>query len=189
MRDKTVRLPLVEAALYSAGRPIELSRLKRLIRTTSDKVVLSLLEDLMRRYKEGRRALEIRVLPNGRAVMRLREEFQGLVKHLARRPLLTRGPLKTLSYIAYHQPIEQRMVISERGKHAYTHLRLLEERGLIARERDERGRIILRTTPYFSEYFGFSLDPVKIKLQLRMLFKEMRIKLIDEEIRPSRLEV
>jgi segregation and condensation protein B len=189
MGNKTNRLSLIEAALYSAGRPVELRRLKRLIGTTSDRVIKSLLEELRRIYKGRESALEIRVLPDGRAVMKLKGEFEGLVRRLARRALLTRGPLKTLSYIAYHQPIEQRMVIVERGRHAYTHLRLLEEQGLIARDRDEEGRIIVRTTPYFADYFGFSQNPAKIRLQLRILFNEMRIRRIDEGLRPSIPEV
>ena len=187
MANRAHRLALVEAALYSAGRPIELRRLKRLIGTKSDRVILSLIEELRRRYEKRGSALEIGVLPDGRAVMRLRKEFQGLVRRLARRPLLTQGPLKTLSYIAYHQPIEQRIIIAERGRHAYMHLKLLEERGLITRERDEAGRIIVRTTPYFADYFGFSQNPAKIKLQLRMLFNEMRIRRLEEDLKPEGL--
>lgn len=62
-------MSLIEAALYAAGRPVELKRLKRLIKTTSDRVVLRLLEELRRRYEDRGSALEIRVLPDGRAVM------------------------------------------------------------------------------------------------------------------------
>jgi len=189
MTGRRDRLSLIEAALYSAGRPVELESLKRLIKTTSDRVVLRLLEELRRRYEDRGSALEIGVLPDGRAVMKLKGEFESLVRRLARRPLLTQGPLKTLSYIAYHQPIEQRDIITERGRHAYTHLRLLEERGLIIRERGEDGRIIVKTTPYFADYFGFSQNPAKIKLQLRMLFNEMRIKRIDEGLKPDRVGV
>ncbi len=189
MVSRPDRLSLIEAALYSAGRPVELGRLKRLIKTTSNRVVLSLLEELRRRYEDRGSALEIRVLPDGRAVMKLKGEYESLVRRIARRPLLTQGPLKTLSYIAYHQPIEQRAIIAERGRHAYTHLRLLEERGLITRERDEAGRIIVMTTPYFADYFGFSQNPAKIKLQLRMLFNEMRIRRIDEGLKPDRVGV
>jgi len=39
----------------------------------------------------------------------------------------------------------------------------------------------VRTTPYFADYFGFSQNPAKIKLQLRMLFNEIKIRRLEED--------
>ena len=77
------------------------------------------------------------------------------MKKLVNRPLLSSGPLKTLCYIAYRQPISQKRVIEVRGQHAYGHVKLLKDMGLIAAERSGRS-MALRTTDYFADYFGLT---------------------------------
>ena len=103
--------------------------------------------------------------------MQLKAKFTPLVKKLVNRPLLSSGPLKTLSYIAYRQPISQKTVIDVRGQHAYGHIKVLREMGLIAAER--RGRSMsLRTTDYFADYFGLTQDTVTMKKELKRIFGE-----------------
>jgi segregation and condensation protein B len=79
--------------------------------------------------------------------------------------------LKTLSYIAFRQPISQAHVIAVRGSHAYGHVKQLEELGLIVRERIRRGSVI-KTTEFFADYFGFSHDMRMMKRQLKDVFKD-----------------
>ena len=43
---KNTRLIFLEAALYSAGRPLHFNSLKKAIKTKSDKVVIKLVEKL-----------------------------------------------------------------------------------------------------------------------------------------------
>lgn len=169
------RLAMLEAALYSAGRPVDLESLKLAVGTKSDKVILRLIDELALRYEFRRSALEVKALPGKRAVMRLKEVFERTVKRFTNKPLLTRGPLKTLSYIAYHQPVEQIKVVADRGTHVYSHLKMMEEMGLITRERLDGRSYIIETTLYFADYFGFGLDPLKSKLQLRQMFSTMKI--------------
>jgi segregation and condensation protein B len=114
-------------------------------------------------------SLEILELEDERFVMQLKREYSPRVQRLAVRPLLTPGPLKTLSYIAYRQPVSQRQVITVRGNHVYAHLRQLEELGLISRQRTGRTKI-LRTTHFFADYFGFSHDPRALKRQIKKVF-------------------
>lgn len=172
---KMERLTTLEAALYAAGRPIDMDTLKLAVGTRSDKMIMKLINELGLRYSARRSALEVRALPGKRAVMRLREKFDGAVKRFSHRPLLTSGPLKTLSYIAYHQPVEQMRVIADRGTHVYSHLKMMEEMGLITRERINGRGYLIETTPYFADYFGFGQDPLKSKLQLRQMFSTMKI--------------
>ncbi|MFQ6053933.1 MAG: SMC-Scp complex subunit ScpB [Candidatus Bathyarchaeia archaeon] len=185
----TKRLAVLEAALYTAGRPVEMGRLKRLVRTRSDRVVQKLVRALAERYDARGSALEIKELPGNRVVLRLRGKFAKMARRFARRPLLTIGPLKTLSYIAYYQPVEQSKVIEERGSHVYNHLRMMEQLGLIARERISSREVIIRTTPYFADYFGFSHDPIKSRLQLQWIFNRMKITKLDNggDIKPGEL--
>jgi len=179
IRDED-RITLMEAALYAAGRPLELKELARIVETRSDGVVYKLVSVLRQRFDNEGSALEIMELPDARYVLQLRSQFTERVRKLANRPLLSKGPLKTLSYVAYYQPVEQIKVVEDRGKHIYTHLRLLEETGLITREKVNGKGIILRTTPYFADYFGFSHNPGSLKMQLRRFFEQLKIQKIED---------
>jgi len=172
------RIAMLEAALYAAGRPVNISDLMNVIRTKSEKVIKSLLQDLAIKYEVRKSALEVRLLPDGLAVMRLKEQYDETVKRFTNRPLLSSGPLKTLSYIAYHHPVEQTQIIADRGNHVYSHLKKMEEMGLITREK-VNGSYLVETTPYFSEYFGFGQDPMKSKIQLRRIFSDLKIKKLE----------
>ncbi|MEM2547017.1 MAG: SMC-Scp complex subunit ScpB, partial [Candidatus Bathyarchaeia archaeon] len=90
-----------------------------------------------------------------------------------KRPLLSIGPLKTLAYIALRQPVPQKRVIEVRGHHAYGHIKLLKEMGLIASERKGR-TAVLKTTDYFADYFGLSHDIPTMKRELRKILEKDR---------------
>jgi len=122
-------------------------------------------------YANRNTALEILELKDERYVLQLKAEFTPLVKKLVNRPLLSIGPLKTLSYVAYRQPISQKRVVDVRGHHAYGHIKVLKERDLVAGERSGRSTI-LRTTEYFADYFGLSQDMAAMKRQLKHVFKD-----------------
>ena len=110
-----------------------------------------------------------------RYVLQLKAEFTPLVKKLVNRPLLSSGPLKTLSYIAYRQPISQKRVIEVRGQHAYGHIKMLREMDLITPERNGRS-ILLRTTDYFADYFGLAQDVTAMKRDLKRIFGDFPAK-------------
>lgn len=171
-RDKMKRdLALLEAALYVAGRPLDLKTLASTLKTRSAKKTFQLSKMLVEEYKKRDTALEVIELEDGRFVMQLKAEYTPSVQKLATRPLLSVGPLKTLSYIAYRQPVPQTQVITVRGHHAYHHLKEMENLGLIHRE--EKGRTkIIRTTAYFADYFGLSHDPRVMKQQLKSIFND-----------------
>lgn len=169
------RICSLEAALYSAGRPIHVDDLKSVVGTRSERVVRKLVGSLAERYSTRGGALEVVINGDGRAAMQLSEEYDGMVKQFNNKPLLTVGPLKTLSYVAFHQPVDQRQVVADRGGHVYGHLRMMESMGLIHRKRTEDRSYIVTTTPYFGDYFGFSHNPAKSRLQLKQIFRELKI--------------
>jgi len=170
-------LALLEAALYIAGRPLDLNELCQVIGSRSKKKAQKYVEALMQEYVARNTALEILALKDERYVLQVKSEFTPLIKKLVNRPLLTSGPLKTLSYIAYRQPVSQKRVIDVRGQHAYGHVKLLKDMGLIAAERSGRS-MALKTTDYFSDYFGLTLDVSAMKKDLKRIFGEA---LKDEE--------
>ncbi len=163
------RLALIEAALYVAGRPLSLKALASVIRTRSKKLTQRLARTLKEDYDSRNTSLEILELADERFVMQLKAKYSPRVQKLAIRPLLTIGPLKTLSYVAYRQPVPQKQVLDVRGHHVYGQLKQLEELGLITRERAGRTKII-RTTPFFADYFGLSHDLRAMKRQLKKVF-------------------
>jgi segregation and condensation protein B len=169
-RDKI----LLEGALYASGRPLNLKELGSVLKTKSKKRIKKGLETIKREYNMRDTALEILELKDEKYVLQLRVEFTPLIKKLVNRPLLTSGPLKTLSYIAYRQPTTQKKVIEVRGQHAYGHIKILREIGLIENEKKGRSTII-RTSEYFSDYFGLSQNINKLKKELKNVFNELRI--------------
>jgi len=164
-------LALLEAALYVAGRPLDLNELCSVLKTRSKNKTRKLAKMLMKEYASRNTALEILELKDERYVLQLKAEFTPYVKKLVTRPLLSTGPLKTLSYIAYRQPISQKRVVEVRGHHVYGHIRLLKEMGLVAAERGGRSTV-LRTTEYFADYFGLSHDVATMKKELKHVFED-----------------
>jgi segregation and condensation protein B len=163
------RLKLLEAALYVAGRPLNLNELCSVLSTRSKRKTKRYTESLIKEYAARNTALEILELKDDRYVMQLKADFTPIVKKLVNRPLLSSGPLKTLSYIAYRQPISQKRVIQVRGQHAYGHVKLLREMGLVEAERSGRS-MALRTTDYFADYFALTHDTATMKRELKRVF-------------------
>lgn len=164
-------LALVEAALYVAGKPLDLNELCAVLGTRSKKKAKKLAATLMQEYAARNTALEILELKDERYVLQVKADYTPLVKRLVNRPLLSSGPLKTLSYIAYRQPISQKRVVEVRGQHSYGHIKVLKEMGLIAAERSGRS-MALKTTDYFADYFGLLHDPSLMKKELKRIFGE-----------------
>jgi len=161
---------LVEAALYVAGHPLDMNELCSVLKTRSKARTRKVVEKLIQDYLNRNTALEILELKDERFVMQLKSDFTPHVKKFVNRPLLSVGPLKTLSYIAYRQPVVQKRVIDVRGHHAYGHIKELKDMGLIASERNGRS-MVLRTTEYFADYFGLSQDTASMKRELKRVFE------------------
>jgi len=166
----------IEAILYSAGKPVTLNMIMRVCGTRSKKLVLKALEELKKHYEENSRALELVELPGPRYYLKLKKEYMELVKRILRKPLLSRGVMRTLYFIAYHQPIEQSKVAEARGGSAYRHVKILIEKGLVEAEKTGR-TLILKTTPLFAELFGVENNPSAIKRKLKERMKDLNLDL------------
>lgn len=167
-------LALVEAALYVAGRPLTLLEICSVLKTRSKNKAKKLVKALMQEYANRNTALEILELKDERYVLQLKAEFTPHVRKLVKRPLLSTGPLKTLAYIALRQPVSQRRVVEVRGHHAYGHIKMLKEMGLVASERKGRSAL-LKTTDYFADYFGLSHDIPTMKRELKKILEKDKV--------------
>lgn len=143
------RVAMLEAVLFVADAPVDYRELERMLDARREEVP-ALAKDLAGRLLARMSPLE--VLDSGESLfMVLREEFSDLVYPLVR-PEISRAVLRTLSVIAYRQPILQSELVEIRGSGAYAHVDELTRRHLVARQREGRS-YTLQTTPEFSRYF------------------------------------
>jgi segregation and condensation protein B len=167
------KIAMIEAALYVTGRPMDLKTLGTLLGLRSEDKVREFGRQLKEKYMKDDCALEILELSDGRFVMQLRPQFAPHVKRLATRQLLTPGPMRTLSFIAIRQPVTQSYLAKVRGNLTYSHVKQLQEIGLVAEEKLGRTKI-LRTTPNFADYFNLSQDMPTMKRQLEKIFDDIK---------------
>src|SRR3989454_9807291 len=160
---------LCEAALYVSGRPLDFKTIGSVIGARSEEKIRSIARAISERYASMDSPVQVLELPDGRFVMQLRPEFVKNVRKLSNRPLLTPGPLRTLSFIALRQPISQSHVVRVRGKLAYQHVKQLKEMDLISYDKLGRSRV-LRTTTTFADYFNLNHDPALMKKELKNVF-------------------
>ena len=141
---------VVEAALFSAGKPISVEELAENTGLDRRKVPKALSE-LQQRYATAHSSLEI-----GRAgdkwSMQVRTQYAPSTTKLAPMEIPLKL-LKTLALIAYHQPILQSDLKEMVGPKVYDHISELKERGLIKKRAHERSFHIL-TSERFPDYFG-----------------------------------
>ena len=166
--DRNV-LSLAEAALYVAGRPLDLKTIGSVVGTRSKSRIKTVIRTLAEEYTRKGGALEILELDDERFVFQLKPEYVIRVKRLSLRPLLSQASLKTLAYISYRQPVAQAHVALVRGAMVYSQIRELKNLGLISMEKLGKTQI-LRTTDVFSDYFNLSRDPRLMRRQLKALF-------------------
>jgi len=154
----------IEAALYSAGRPLSLDELVKASGTNSKEKTHRLINDLGKKVKSTFKAIEIAQLEDGNYVLQLRPEYTPLVRKFAQHPLLPPGALKTLSYVAYEQPVTSKRLVQIRGSQVYSHIKVLEQLQFV--EHENLGRLkVYRTSPKFQNYFGITdLNAVKSRL-------------------------
>src|SRR5713226_717906 len=165
-RSSAVQQQLCEAALYVSGRPLDLKTIGSIIGARSEDKIRSVAQAVAEQYRSVGSPIQVLELPDGRFVMQLKGEFARQVKKLANRPLLTPGPLRTLSFIALRQPVPQAHVVRVRGKLAYGHVKQLRQMDLITDDRVGRTRI-LRTTGTFADYFNLPHDTAAMKREIR----------------------
>lgn len=155
----------IEAALYSSGRALDAEQLASAAGIASKKRAIDEARVIAASIKEALSAIEIVEYPGPRFAMQLKGEFTGVARRFATKPLLSKAALRSLSFIAFFQPITGSELARRRGSQVYEHLADLRDVGFIVWERKGRSKVY-STTPEFSEYFGLSTDVQTMKHQL-----------------------
>lgn len=155
----------IEAALYSAGRPLIIEELIRASGTESRTKTQECLNNIMKKAKSAFKAIEVVTLPDGSYVFQLKPEYSSTIKRYASKPILPNATLKTLSYIAYMQPISSKQLVETRGSGVYAHLKELKQLDFISHQNVGRLKIY-NTTEKFQKYFGIQGDVENLKQRL-----------------------
>jgi segregation and condensation protein B len=165
VEDENEATARIEAALYSSGRPLKIEELIRASGTESRTKTYNFLNNIMKKSKSAFKAIEIVTLPDGSFVFQLKPEYSSTVKKYASKPVLPKATLKTLSYIAYMQPISSKQLVETRGSGVYSHLKELRQLDFINHQNVGRLRIFT-TTEKFQKYFGIHGDVENLKEKL-----------------------
>ena len=154
----------IEAALYCAGRPLSLDDLIRASGTNSKEKTQRMVNNLAKKTSATFKAIQVAQLEDGTYVFQLKPEYTPLVRKFAQHPLLSSAALKSLSYIAYEQPVTSKRLVQIRGSQVYSHIKVLEQLQFV--EHEKLGRLkVYRTTTKFQSYFGImDLNTIKSKL-------------------------
>lgn len=143
---------LIEASLFSAGKPVSMEEISE--STGIEPALVKLyLKKLMSSY--SRRETSLEIIKAGRKFsLRVREPYVERISAMAA-PEVNPKLLKTAALIAYHQPMKQSELVEMYGSKIYDHVKELISLGLI-RGRREGSTKVLTTTHRFSETFGIS---------------------------------
>jgi len=113
---------VVEAALFSAGRPLRVSEIAH-VTDISAETVRKAVKSLIEEYGSRETAMEIaKVGP--KYVMQLKDDYAQPAELLAKTEV-PKQYLKTAALIAYHQPIKQSDLVELIGSKGYEHVREL----------------------------------------------------------------
>ena len=148
----------IEAILFAMGGSVELPRIARAI-GVDEKTTGRIIRNMMDRYQEENRGIQIIELENSFQMCTKKEYYQYLINIALhpQKPALSDVMLETLSIIAYKQPITKIEVEKIRGVKSDHAVNKLVEYGLVEEvgRLDAPGRpMLFGTTEDFLRSFG-----------------------------------
>ncbi len=150
---------LIEAALFSAARPLTAEELQTLDADAGLADVRTALDELREHYDFDGHSVEVAEIAGGYQIL-TRAAFAAAIERAQfaiRTPKLSSAALETLAVISYRQPVGRAEVEEIRGVSAGGVLRTLQERSLIevVGRGEQLGRPLLYgTTSMFLELLG-----------------------------------
>jgi len=154
---------LVESVLFSASKPVSIKDIKEST-GFSTKIVKQNLKDLMDDYSISRKndtSMEI-VKAGDKYIMQLKKNYIDQSINVST-PEIKEDILKTLSLIAFHQPIKQSNLRRMVGQKIYEHVDELISLKIV-NSKQHGSTELLTTSKLFPEYFGIdSTKPEEIR--------------------------
>ncbi len=150
---------LLEAALFSAARPLTAEELSTLDQDATLADVRTALDQIREHYDFEQHGVELVEMAGGYQILTRPVHAAAIerAQFSVRTPKLTAAALETLAVIAYRQPVGRAEIEEIRGVSAGGVLRSLQERGLIevVGRGEALGRPLLYgTAPMFLELLG-----------------------------------
>ncbi len=142
----------VEAALFSSAENLKLSEIADKTGIPVNEVRYALL-DLRREYNNRESAITIAKFGSEYRMM-LRTEYAEYTGMFSKAEM-SGGTMRTLSTIAYNQPVLQSELFKNLGSRVYDDVRELMERGFVSGKKQGQ-TLELKTTRKFKEYFGIT---------------------------------
>lgn len=154
---------LVETVLFSASKPVSINEIKEATGLTPNKIKKTL-EELIEDYNIKRKnetSMEV-IKAGDKFTMQVKKKYVDQSVMIAK-PEIESNLLKTLTLIAFHQPLKQSNLRRMIGTKAYEHVDELAAMKLIYAKKYGTTEM-LTTTKLFPEYFGIdSTNPEEIR--------------------------
>ena len=154
---------LVESVLFSSSKPVSINEIKETTSFSPEKIK-KILEELIEDYNVKRKketSMEI-IKAGDKFAMQVKKEYTDQSIMIAK-PEIDNNLLKTLTLIAFHQPLKQSNLRRMIGVKAYEHVDELSAMKLISTKKHGATEM-LNTTKLFPEYFGIdSTKPEEIR--------------------------
>jgi segregation and condensation protein B len=154
---------LVESVLFSASKPVSINEIKETTDLSPEKIKTTL-DELIQDYNVTRKndtSMEI-VKAGEKFAMQVKKEFTDQ-SIMITKPEIDDNLLKTLTLIAFHQPLKQSNLRRMIGTKAYEHVDELSAMNLVNTKKHGATEM-LTTTKLFPEYFGIdSIKPEEIR--------------------------
>jgi len=156
-KKKISRMALLEAVLFTTHESLTVKTIAKILKTT-DLQVEKLLRETKEKYEKEDSGIMLSDAGGYKLVVKT--QFLNEVSHLTPHAELSRGLLRVLSIIVYHEPVSQSEIVKVIGNRTYEYVKDLENRGLVTSVRKSRTKL-LTVTDKFEEYFGVKKEEIK----------------------------
>lgn len=147
----------VEAALFTTSEVLSPAAISEKTGLSLEEV-RSAVNTLRKEYDDRGSAIQIAKIGNDYRMM-LRPEYSECAGSFAKAEL-SGGALRTLTSIAYYQPVLQSELLKLRGPRVYDDVHTLHDQGFVSKKRVGNSWE-LTTTKKFAEYFGIGSTRIK----------------------------
>jgi len=180
MRNVERHLALLEAILFAATKPLLREELAKLSKLDVEKID-HLIGLLRARYQDSKHGIMLSEMGGYRLMVK--SEYIERVSSFTKSDL-SKGLLRVLSIIAYHEPVKQSDIVKIIGNRTYEYVKQLEQLDFIKFERKAKTKI-LSTTPHFESYFSINKEELKKALSEVEKSQSAQQELHKEESKPG----
>ena len=148
---------MIEAILLTTENPLSIDEIKK-CSGASKSEIMKYLNELKEKYSSEDSGIEVSEIGGYKIVVK--NQYLDNIASLTPHADISRGLLRVLSLIAFHQPVSQAKIVKLVGNRTYQHVKDLKKRGFIKSEKKSR-TAMLSTTDYFEKYFRTKKEEIK----------------------------